>query len=120
MKKILVVDDDESILDAMAMVLEDTGYKVKTILKSKEIFGGIDTFKPNIILLDVLMSGTDGREICKKIKQDEKKKHIPVIMISAHPNALNSYAKYGADGFLPKPFDTYKLLELVEKYTERK
>ena len=69
---------------------------------------------PDLIVLDVLLSGVDGREICKKIKHTESWKHIPVIMFSAHPSAQKNMENFGADDFIPKPFQSEKILERIE------
>ncbi len=117
-KKILVVDDDQDILDAIQFTLESSGYDVKTTEKGEyaenlhDNNGGL----PVLIILDVLLSGKDGRTICKKLKSQKDTKHIPIIMISAHPDAEKSVKEVGADAFLAKPFDVDKLLALVEKY----
>ncbi len=117
-KKILVVDDDQDILDAIQFTLESSGYDVKTTEKGEyaenlhDNNGGL----PVLIILDVLLSGKDGRTICKKLKSQKDTKHIPIIMISAHPDAEKSVKEVGADAFLAKPFDIDKLLALVEKY----
>src|SRR5215467_7827625 len=100
-KKILVVDDDPDILDALQFLLEDAGYEVKTTEKGeyaenlRDTNGGL----PNVIILDVLLSGKDGRLICQKLKSQQDTEHIPIIMISAHPNARQSVAAVGADDF---------------------
>ena len=117
-KRILVVDDDPDILDALQMLLEFSGYEVKTTEKGeyaenlRDTNGGL----PHLIILDVLLSGKDGRIICQKLKSQQDTKHIPIIMISAHPNAKHSVAAVGADEFLAKPFDADELLEMVMKY----
>ena len=117
-KKILVVDDDPDILDALQFLFEFAGYEVKTTEKGeyaenlRDTNGGL----PNAIILDVLLSGKDGRLICQKLKSQEETKHIPIIMISAHPNVAQSVAAVGADDFVAKPFDADKLLAIVEKY----
>lgn len=115
-KKILVVDDDESILDAVALILRDEGYEVRATSKGEEACVVADSYTPDIILLDVLMSGVDGRNICKKLKFEEKTKNVPIIMISAHPSAHEDVFEYGADKFLAKPFDANDLLALIESY----
>jgi DNA-binding response OmpR family regulator len=119
MIKILVVDDDESILDAVSMILEDSGYKVGTLLKGGETYSKVEKFKPDLILLDVLISGNDGRHICKNLKQDLKTKNIPIVMISAHPSAKHGSKECGAEDFLSKPFESSELLIKVQKYTHR-
>jgi CheY-like chemotaxis protein len=113
-KKILIVDDDEAILEAVSLVLESEGYVTETTFKGEETFSKIIKFQPNVILLDVLMSGKDGREICKSLKADQELKKIPVIMISAHPTADKGAEEAGADGFISKPFDTQDLLKAIE------
>ena len=115
MKKILVVDDDESILDAVSLVLEDEGYRVETIQKGQETYEKVIAFKPDLILLDVLMSGSDGRDICRKLKHNSETKHIPIIMISAHPTAKEGALECGAEEFLAKPFNTDELLKKIER-----
>src|SRR5437763_524588 len=114
-KKVLVVDDDPDILDALQFLLEFAGYDVKTTEKGeyaenlRDTNGGL----PDLIILDVLLSGKDGRLICQKLKSQQDTKHIPIIMISAHPNAQQSVAAVGADDFMPKPFDADELLATV-------
>lgn len=115
-KKILIVDDDESILEAISLLLEGGGYSVETTLNGDEIYKKIRLFSPDVILLDVLISGSDGRVICKKLKEDKNTKAIPIIMISAHPNAKQAIHEYGADDFLEKPFESSDLLAKVGHY----
>ncbi len=117
-KKILVVDDDPDILDALRFLLEDAGYEVKTTEKGEyaenlpDTNGGL----PDVIILDVLLSGKDGRLICQKLKSQEDTKLIPIIMISAHPNAKQSVKAVGADDFIAKPFDMDELLARIGLY----
>ncbi len=117
-KKILVVDDDPDILDALQFLLEFAGYDVKTSEKGEYVENLRDTNGgfPDLIILDVLLSGKDGRLICQKLKSQHETKHIPIIMISAHPNAKQSVAAVGADDFMAKPFDADELLAMVVKY----
>lgn len=114
--KILVVDDDESIVDAIRLLLETSGYQVDTTANGKEVVPKTISYKPDIILLDVLLSGADGRTICAELKSTPSVKHIPVIMISAHPSAEKSIREAQADAFLPKPFEVDELLELLQRF----
>lgn len=114
--KILVVDDDNGILDAIALILEDEGYTTNTVSNGNTIIKKVLSFKPDLILLDVLLSGTDGRDICKKLKRDDQTKQIPIIMISAHPSAKETLKQYGADAFLSKPFGAKELLRIIKKH----
>ena len=117
-KYILVVDDDPDILDAIRDTLEDAGYEVKTTEKGEdaESLNNISGELPALIILDVLLSGMDGRVICKKLKKQKKTKHIPIIIISAHPSAGLSSTEAGADEFIAKPFDVDFLLEKIAQY----
>ncbi|HYK08057.1 MAG TPA: response regulator [Candidatus Eisenbacteria bacterium] len=115
-KKILLVDDDEGILDAVSMVLEDTGYQVDICSDSKKIYTKIHKNPPDLILLDLLLSGQDGREIYKKLKNDNKTKNIPVVIISAHHQGKRSINLSQLDSFLAKPFEREELIRKIAEY----
>ena len=116
MKQILVVDDDSDILDALQFVLEDSGYAVTTSQKGEYAENLLHKKNlPDLLILDVLLSGMDGREICQRLKRNTTTKTLPIIMISAHPSAYKSIEKIGANAFLPKPFDVNVLLKTVER-----
>lgn len=113
MSKILVIDDDLDILVVMEILLTMKGFDVDVTAKWENTFEKIENFKPNLILLDVLISGNDGRTICKQLKSQNKTKNIPIIMFSAHPGAAATIREYGADDFIAKPFDVNDLLAKV-------
>jgi DNA-binding response OmpR family regulator len=115
MSKILVIDDDLDILSVMEILLSMRGYNVEVTAKGENTFPKIETFKPDLILLDVLISGYDGRVICKQLKSNEETKLIPIIMFSAHPGAAATIADYGANDFISKPFDVDHLLKKVNE-----
>lgn len=117
-KQILVVDDDPDILDAIGWMLEDAGYQVQTSDRgdSAENLHGDDADLPDLIILDVLLSGKDGRAICKLLKSRRDTQDIPIVMVSAHPSAVGSSRAVGADDFVAKPFDIDVLLAAVERH----
>lgn len=115
MKKVYVVDDERGILEALEFMLQEEGYAVRTSSSGSALLR-LDGDLPDLIVLDVLLSGEDGREIARKLKSQDKTKKIPIIMISAHPNAAFTVRDCGADDFLPKPFEIQELLDKVEKY----
>lgn len=117
-KKIMVVDDDDGILDAFQLLLEAANYDVETSPDGEALYKLNQRNYPDLIILDVLLSGRDGREICKHLKSDPETKEIPVIMVSAHPNVDESVKQSGADDYLPKPFDMDDLLQKIENLTE--
>ena len=116
-KKILVVDDEPDILEFLQIIFEEAGYLVATTEKGDYL----DKFKsnplPDLVLLDMLLSGKDGREIVKQLKSQAKTRHIPVIMFSAHPSAQKTALAAGADDFVEKPFDIDTLLDKVQRLT---
>ena len=114
-QRILVVDDEESILEVVQIVLVGEGYLVETSTDSSFLYTLVPTL-PDVILLDVLLSGEDGREICRRIKADSRLHSIPVIMLSAHADASKVADTSGADAFLEKPFDVDALIAIVQKY----
>jgi len=111
MKKILVVDDDIDILTVVQLVLDSNGFQVEAISNWKHIHTRIDTFKPDLILLDVSLGTQDGRNICKQLKSAEESKDIRIILFSANHNVQTSVAECGADSFISKPFDLKNLID---------
>jgi CheY-like chemotaxis protein len=115
-KKILVADDDPAILEVITFMLEDAGYEVVTTV------GGdtekcVQESKPDLLLLDIWMSGMDGRNICKNLKSRKATMHMPIIMISANKDTKKIAKEVGANDFISKPFEMKTLLSLVKKYT---
>src|SRR2546422_5011121 len=115
-KKIFVVDDEPDILEFLQELLEQEGYTVAITDKAEYVEKLHDVGLPDLILLDVLLSGKDGREIVKRLKSQEETRHIPVIMFSAHPSAEETARVAGADDFVAKPFEIDILLNKVARY----
>ena len=115
-KRILVVDDEPDILEFLQIILEEEGYMVATSDKGEYLEQLHNGGLPHLILVDVLLSGKDGREIVKYLKSQQETKHIPIIMFSAHPSAEETARQAGADGFLAKPFNIDDLLAKIAPY----
>lgn len=114
---ILVFDDSIDLLDAFDAIFSRNGYKVP-LAKNKLIFEEkLREKKPDLILLDVMLAGMDGRELCKELKDDNKTKNIPILLISASPKLLAD--SECADGTLEKPFKVKELISKVELYLSR-
>lgn len=113
-KTIIVVDDEPDIEFALTLMLGDAGYHVEAMSQGDDLIQRLRTEKaPDLILLDMLLAGRDGREIVRDLKADPSTRSIPVLMISAHPRAAQEAADAGADGFLAKPFDLDTLIAKV-------
>lgn len=116
-KKIMIADDDPGIVDAVEMLLEFEGYEVTSTINGSTVLDMKDEL-PDLLLLDIWMSGSDGRDICKKLKHEVITKNIPVIMISASKDIKESAMASGADDFLAKPFEITELLSKIERLTK--
>lgn len=114
MKKVLVLDNDEGVLDVMQEALNYEGFRVKIIEESDNIFSVIDSFKPDLIILDYILSGINGGEICHQIKANPKTTDIPVMIMSAYPRVIKSLGYYGCDDFIAKPFDLDDITERIK------
>ena len=114
MKKIFIADDDPDILEILSMMLKLRGYDVEASTNATDIFS-----KPGIpadlVLLDLWMSGIDGRDIYTKMKETENTKHIPVIFISANSRLPEIADEYKVNGFISKPFDMNQLFTKVDE-----
>jgi len=117
MKKILIADDDEAICDSLTMFLEEMGYRVQATTEFT-VENSIDSDFPDLILLDIWMSGKDGRDICRYLKSNEETKNIPIIMISASKELVSTVKEAGADDFIPKPFELDTLMGKIHSYLQ--
>lgn len=118
-KKILIADDDREILNSIKMMLEFEGYEVNTTINGAAV-KKLCMQSPHLLLLDVWMSGQNGKEICQALKSSPKTKHTPVILVSANKDIAKIAKESGADGFLAKPFDMKDLLSIVATYANKK
>jgi len=115
-KKILVADDDADILEVFQLILSVKGYDVRTENNPEKLLELKDDL-PDLIFLDIWMSGMDGQDICRRLRSREETKHIPIIMLSANVDIENIATECGATGYLAKPFDIKQLVHVIEKYT---
>ncbi len=113
-KKIMIADDDPGIVDAVEIILDFEGYEVSSTVNGATVLD-MKTEFPDLLLLDIWMSGSDGRDICRELKQRADTKAIPIIMISASRDIEQSAYEAGADDFLAKPFEIDDLLGKIKR-----
>jgi two-component system, OmpR family, alkaline phosphatase synthesis response regulator PhoP len=113
--RILVVDDEIYIVHILDFSLGMEGYEVVTALDGEEGLQKAIEFKPDLIVLDIMMPKMDGYETCKALKADEQTKHIPVILLSAKGRNVDMQTGYdvGADEYITKPFSPRKLVDRI-------
>lgn len=117
-KNILIVDDSSDILDLLKDALEQEGYDVTALPYTENIITSISQYQPDLVILDFLLAGINGGELCHQLKTDPLSSHIPVIMLSGYPRVLESLGNYGADQFIAKPFDIEDLYASVKHWIE--
>ncbi len=115
-KKILIIEDDIGIREAMQIMLEDAGYEVETSVNA-QIVQDVDMELFDVLLLDIWLSGVDGRDICRQLKNQERTKRLPIILCSANKNTMKIAYEAGADDFIAKPFEMSELITKIEKVT---
>ena len=112
-KKIFIADDDDDILSILAMMLKTKGYNITASVNANTVFDQQGDL-PDLILLDIWMSGIDGRDICNRLKSDPVMKDIPVIFISANSRLEEIATSCKASDYISKPFEMDHLLKRIE------
>jgi DNA-binding response OmpR family regulator len=113
-RKIVIADDDQGVLEIFKIIFEKEGYETITLSNPKPLLQN-QYMDADIYLLDKQMSGTDGIEVCKYLKQQEQTRNIPVLIVSANPSAKALSEEAGADDFIEKPFLKKDLLAIVAR-----
>ncbi len=114
MKKILIVEDDVSTLEMLRMLLSKNGYEVWIEKTGLNIVNVVKKFKPDLVLLDAVLPDEDGYSLQKKLYKDKETEHIPIIMMTAHPQFDQVFAgKENVAEFLTKPFNVDELRNKV-------
>ena len=113
--RILVVDDDALIRDTLATALSDEGYAVRVAQDGQAALDTLDTWKPDLIVLDLMMPVMDGQAFRAAQRSRDSASDIPVIVLSAAHNVQARAANLGAAEVFPKPFDLTALLAAVER-----
>jgi CheY-like chemotaxis protein len=113
---IILADDDPAIQDSLCLLLERAGYRVSVFATGDPLME--DGFEmPDIFLLDKQLPGVDGLDVCRFLKEQERTKHLPVIVLSASPHIGQLAREALADDFLEKPFKKKDALAMIAKYT---
>jgi two-component system alkaline phosphatase synthesis response regulator PhoP len=119
-KKILIADDEDNIRGLVVMTLEDEGFELHQARDGNEALDKARELKPDLIVLDVMMPGKVGYEVCEELKNDPATKDIYVIFLSSRtsPSSESSARSAGGDEWLYKPFDPGELRVRIKKALE--
>jgi len=113
-KKILIVDDNELIVEVMSYILINSGYEVSSLPNGYHVIEEIKSTHPDLLIIDAIMPGMDGRDICKILKLNKATKDLPVIICSSEDNLDAALTQDGApNDVLHKPFDMNALINKV-------
>ena len=113
--KVLVVDDEPEITEIVETFLTEYGFKVRVENSSTEAVSQARAFRPDIILLDIMMPGVDGYDVCQQLKGDKEFANVPIIFLTGKDrnDDMGRSFKSGGDMFIKKPFSCERLLEII-------
>jgi len=119
---ILVVEDEEDILELLRYNLTKEGYQVTGVTSGEEALRSARSLLPDLILLDLMLPGVDGLEICRFLKQDPKTQHLPVVMVTAKGEEVDIVTglELGANDYITKPFSPRVLVARVRSLLRRR
>lgn len=120
-KKIMVVEDEESLLKLECMLLTMRGYQVCSMKNGKDALECIEKEMPDLVLLDVMLPGINGFQVCQQIKSNPLTSHIPVVLLTAKKGSEDMALGEGvkADRYITKPFKASLIFETIEKFLDR-
>ncbi len=120
-ERILVVDDEEDLLELVHYNLGNYGYKVDCVTSGEDALEKIRSIPPDLILLDLMLPGIDGLDVCRIVKNDSKTSHIPVIMLTARGEEADIVTglELGADDYITKPFSPRVLIARIKSVLRR-
>ncbi|MFA6176936.1 MAG: response regulator [Phycisphaerae bacterium] len=120
-EKILIVDDEEDVLELVRYNLDKNGYKVETAATGEQALAKARAKPPDLIILDLMLPGIDGLDVCKKLKNDTKTQNVPVIMLTAKGEETDIVTglELGADDYVTKPFSPKVLVARIRRVLQR-
>ena len=120
-KQILVVEDEEDILELVCFNLKKEGYQVRGVSSGEEALQEVERQIPSLIILDLMLPGADGFDVCKSLRSDSRTKTVPVIMLTARSEEADIVIglELGADDYLTKPFRPRELIARVRAILRR-
>lgn len=112
---VLIVDDDPSLLAMLAMALQVEGFEVRRATTGQQALAAIDECRPDLVILDVMMPGLDGREVTRRLRQQPATADLPIVICSALSRDDDQWRAWsaGANSFVAKPFDIALLVEEI-------
>jgi DNA-binding response OmpR family regulator len=115
-KKVLIVDDEPNIVAALEFLLQKNGCAVKIAANGEDALAQLDAFKPDLVLLDVMMPKVSGYEVCQRMRAQPQWRHIKIVMLSAKGREVevSKGMSLGADLYVTKPFSSTELVATID------
>jgi DNA-binding response OmpR family regulator len=120
-RKVLIVDDEPNIVTALEFLLRRSGYDVRLATNGAEALEQVDAYRPDVVLLDVMMPLKSGYEVCQRMRERPDLAHIRIVMLSAKGSEaeINKGLSLGADLYITKPFSTQELVATIDRLFEQ-
>lgn len=120
-QKILIVEDEESLLKLESILLTSKGYQVRGVTNGQAALDAIEEDPPHLVLLDIMLPEIDGFEVCRRIKSNSATSDIPVIMLTAKKSRedMARGEEVGADWYVTKPFKSAMVIETIQRFIDR-
>jgi DNA-binding response OmpR family regulator len=121
-RKVLIADDEPNIVMALEFLLKRNGYEVRTAANGDETLAQVESFQPDLVLMDIMMPLKSGYEVCQRMRERPEWNHIKIVMLSAKGREaeVSKGMSLGADMYVTKPFSTQELIDTVNELLGKK
>ena len=116
-RKVPIADDEPNIVTALEFLLKRAGYEVRTASNGEEALALVESYRPDLVLIDIMMPGKSGYEVCQRMRERPEWRHIKIVMVTAKGREaeVSKGLSLGADLYVTKPFSTQDLIEAIDR-----
>lgn len=116
-RKVLIADDEPNIVTALEFLLKRAGYDVRCATSGDEALALVESYAPDLVLIDIMMPGKSGYEVCQRMRERPEWRHIKIVMVTAKGREaeVSKGMSLGADLYVTKPFSTQELIAAVDR-----
>ncbi len=120
-RKVLIADDEPNIVAALDYLLRSNGYDTRVVGNGEEALALVASYLPDVVLLDIMMPGKSGYEVCQRMRERPEWRHIKIVMLSAKGREaeVSKGLSLGADLYITKPFSTEELIAAIGGFFEK-
>ena len=117
-RKVLIADDEPNIVTALEFLLRRRGYDVQVATNGEEALAKVESYVPDVVLLDIMMPVKSGYEVCQRMRERPEWQHIKIVMLSAKGREaeVSKGISLGADLYITKPFSTQELIDAIDRF----